>query len=185
MAKDKKPPRKPVGTGLRNGRETRVYEDGLEMYSDNGRIAVPAERLQITPESSIHLQRIRRLKKQDAILSAANAGALLDAAQASPAIRDIVGYDDMAAVRAMTLGRMRAAMDSDNPYGNGAASWIMQESGLGERQQDAAQDTGQASDLVLAVAALVRAITDRAEGRQAVTVQAVEAGGEGEQENGG
>lgn len=86
----------------------------------------------ITAENSSEFHRAWREKKQVAVLDAADAFARLDAEKADPRLRKIVA-GEMPAMRAITVGRMAAAMDASNPYGNGAASWIVEHAGLAER----------------------------------------------------
>jgi hypothetical protein len=89
----------------------------------------------ITNENARDMHALRREQKQAAILEAANAAAILQAEAANdPQVKTIVGTDGQSWIRAVTLGRMGAAVDKDSPYGNAAATWLTENAGVSERQ---------------------------------------------------
>ena len=89
----------------------------------------------LTSDSARQLVAKRTERKQAAIIEAANKAAQLDAAQARPEVREIIGADDLSFVRAVAVGRMGAAMDASSPYGNAAAQWLTENAGLAEAKQ--------------------------------------------------
>jgi hypothetical protein len=91
------------------------------------------------------LAQARRAKKQQAIIEAANVAAVIDACNSDhPEIRDLIQPgDSMAFVKAIALGRQVAAMDADSPYGNAAANWLIDNSGVAETRQEQAGNSVQ------------------------------------------
>ena len=89
----------------------------------------------LTSDSARQMVAKRTERKQAAIIEAANKAAQLDAAQARPEVREIIGADDLSFVRAVAVGRMGAAMDASSPYGNAAAQWLTENAGLAEAKQ--------------------------------------------------
>jgi len=138
MAKDKKPG-KPYRLEERDGRQVRVYESGAVLDHTTGSIVKPPAQVLITEQNTYALHRARQEQKQAAVAEAASGITKLEAAR-NPDMLRLIGTDDWAFIRAIAIGRQRAAMDSDNPYGNAAANWIMQHTGNDKQQAEQADD---------------------------------------------
>ena len=107
----------------------------------------------LTSDSARQMVARRTERKQAAIIEAANKAAQLDAAQARPEVREIIGADDLSFVRAVAVGRMGAAMDASSPYGNAAAQWLTENAGLAEAKQTE-QTQAQQGDTLAALYAM-------------------------------
>ena len=132
---------KPYTLEERNGRTVRLYESGAVLDHATGRIAAPVPDTLITAESTARMHRERREKKYAAVVDAANMVAQADAKRSKqPAIRKLATDPD-AWLKAVAMGRTKAAMDPDSPYGNGAASWLTENTGNTEAKQAEVEHT--------------------------------------------
>ena len=141
---------------------TRVYKNGAVFDMDKGRIvANPGGGKQAftSDTAALAVQRREELKHQ-AVIDAANLVVNMDARNSNiPEVKALVG-DDMAYIKAIAMGRTKAAMDSDSPYGNAAANWIVDNSGQAESKQPQVStvqhvislDTGQAARIAALLA---------------------------------
>ena len=142
---------------------TKVLSNGAVYDLDKKRIVSGAV---LTSDSARALVDARKSRKREAILEAGTMIAQANARNSQhPAIRALAD-DPEAMWKAIAIGRTMAAMDSDSPYGNGAAEWLERGSGLAEGKQTAdGADVGQAAELVTALTGLLQAFDD-ARGRQ-------------------
>lgn len=88
-------------------------------------------------DTSQALDMVRRKmeRKQAAIAEAANLVARRALKESRQAEVRALADGDAAYLQAIAIGRAQAAMDSDSPYGNGAADWIIEHTGHKEPKQ--------------------------------------------------
>ena len=95
----------------------------------------------ITAETAHVMHALRLERKRERIAQAANMTALADVRSIVDPVKKrelkklIKGPD--AWIAAVAVGRQGAAMDKDNPYGNAAANWLTENTGLSEKQEQA------------------------------------------------
>ena len=92
----------------------------------------------INQSNAAALATARQEKKRQAVVAGAQAVAVAQAKISKlPAVRALE-HDEMAWIKAVAMGRAAAAIDNDSPYGNGAATWLVDNAGLAEAKQQEA-----------------------------------------------
>jgi hypothetical protein len=101
----------------------------------------------ITKENSQEYHRLRHAAREAAVIEAANLVVNMDAENSKyPEIRALAGKED-AFIRAITMGRTKAAMDPDNARGPQSAEWVFREAGVSAK--DSSRSVAEAENTAL------------------------------------
>jgi hypothetical protein len=131
-----------------DGRRVNVYDSGLMKDASNGYIVKPPEHTLIDAEKSTELHRLNQQRKQEIMIAAAT--------EAVERGDYRVKYGDLAFAAAIADTAMMKATTPDDPKAIDAARFILQETGLSARQQEAQQ--GNTTNILVVDADVRRAL---------------------------